>query len=409
MNYIADFQARTDLTERYGNNALLLYALQLRFEITDIISVASDALTDGGDDKKCDLIYIDPDTGVAVIAQGYMKQSPAETDLAPSNKASDLNTAAAWVFTQNPEDVPERIREQVQSIQSAIENNSVSAIYFWYVHNLNERNGSQVKEELGAVQATARTLLKTLYPQNDVELFAIEVGNETIEKWYNASSKRISITDRLEVDTPLVGYELVEEKWKAYVTAVSAKWLQQKYITYKDDIFSGNPRTYLGSGKKKNKINLGIKETIDQQPKNFWTYNNGITALVNNYEITKKEGKENLSIDGITIINGAQTTGAISSVETLKDAWVPIRFIVCNSWAFSFKNNTDFDELANLWNSVIKAILPVACAPLEEALKDGLKNKELAEKASNTVSGLLTSVQDMLQGQLRPFVGAANV
>ena len=191
MKYIADFQARTDLTERYGNIALLLYALQLRFEITDIISVASDALTDGGDDKKCDLIYIDPDTGVAVIAQGYMKQSPAETDLAPSNKASDLNTAAAWVFTQNPEDVPERIREQVQSIQSAIENNSVSAIYFWYVHNLNERNGSQVKEELGAVQATARTLLKTLYPQNDVELFAIEVGNETIEKWYNASSKRI--------------------------------------------------------------------------------------------------------------------------------------------------------------------------------------------------------------------------
>lgn len=82
---------------------------------------------------------------------------------------------------------------------------------------------------------------------------------------------------------------------------------------------------------------------------------------------------------------------------------------VHDSWAFSFKNNTDFDELANLWNSVIKAILPVACAPLEEALKDGLKNKELAEKASNTVSGLLTSVQDMLQGQLRPFVGAANV
>lgn len=357
------------------------------------------------------------------------------------------------------------------------------------------------------------------------------------------------------------------------------KMKRQSILNGHYDIFSGNPRTYLGSGKKKNKINLGIKETIDQQPKNFWTYNNGITALVNNYEITKKEGKENLSIDGITIINGAQTTGAISSVETLKDAWVPIRFIVCNdaqiiddiinnnnkqneilpsdlrsndktqnrlreefkpytglyysggrrgdvrpsrskeildpyvvaqallafhgdcvtaynsknelwsndhlysvifpenltaehiiftyalsraidnyklelqkkgdnrtdneerqhkylskrgskmlllyaiskcmevivgrkvhdSWAFSFKNNTDFDELANLWNSVIKAILPVACAPLEEALKDGLKNKELAEKASNTVSGLLTSVQDMLQGQLRPFVGAANV
>ena len=51
MNYIADFQARSDLTAQYGNNALLLYALQLRFEISDIISVASDALTDGGNDK----------------------------------------------------------------------------------------------------------------------------------------------------------------------------------------------------------------------------------------------------------------------------------------------------------------------------------------------------------------------
>lgn len=74
MNYIADFQARSDLTAQYGNNALLLYALQLRFEISDIISVASDALTDGGNDKKCDLIYVDQDTGVAVVAQGYMKQ-----------------------------------------------------------------------------------------------------------------------------------------------------------------------------------------------------------------------------------------------------------------------------------------------------------------------------------------------
>lgn len=71
-------------------------------------------------------------------------------------------------------------------------------------------------------------------------------------------------------------------------------------------------------------------ETIDQQPDNFWTYNNGITALVNNYTVTEDETGKNLSISGITIINGAQTTGAISSVNKLKDAWIPIRFIVCN-------------------------------------------------------------------------------
>ena len=147
MSYLEDYDSRTDLISRYGNNSLLLYALELRFNISDIFSVAADALTDGGNDKKCDLIYVDQETGVAVIAQGYMKREPKETDLAPGNKASDLNTAAAWAFSKTPEEVPEQIREQINVLQ----NNTIGVIYFWYVHNLNERNNPQVKEELNTM------------------------------------------------------------------------------------------------------------------------------------------------------------------------------------------------------------------------------------------------------------------
>ena len=39
--------------------------------------------------------------------------------------------------------------------------------------------------------------------------------------------------------------------------------------------------------------------------------------------------KHKVEISGITIINGAQTTGAISSVDIKDNAWIPIRFIVC--------------------------------------------------------------------------------
>ena len=328
--YKKDFLARTYLQDKYGNNSLLLYALQLRFEIPDIISVAGDALTDGGNDKKCDLIYVDRDAGVAVIAQGYMKQNDVKGALAPSNKASDLNTAAAWVFSQDPVNVPEQIREQVLVLQDSIKDDSISSIYFWFVHNLNEQNNPEIKKELKTMQTAAQGLLEKFFPSNEIKVEAVEVGNETIEKWYNATSKRITVIDSMYVETPGVGFELNGDKWKAYVTAVSAKWLQQKYNTYKDDILSGNPRTYLGSGKKKNKINLGIIATINQQPGNFWAYNNGVTALVNDYRI--EEGpKERLHISGMTIINGAQTTGALSGVTDLKDAWVPIRFIVCDN------------------------------------------------------------------------------
>ena len=112
-NYISNYKGRTDLVDLYGDNSLLLYALQLRYDIEDIISVASEALTDGSDDKKCDLIYIDRDSGFAVVAQAYMKKNPTETDLAKVNKASDLNTAASWIFTRDINDIPDRIKDSV--------------------------------------------------------------------------------------------------------------------------------------------------------------------------------------------------------------------------------------------------------------------------------------------------------
>ena len=35
---------------------------------------------------------------------------------------------------------------------------------------------------------------------------------------------------------------------------------------------------------EKNNINHGIINTVESDANNFWAYNNGITALVNNYE-----------------------------------------------------------------------------------------------------------------------------
>ena len=312
----------------YGNNSLLLYALQLRYDIEDIISVASDALTDGSDDKKCDLIYIDRDSGFAVIAQAYMKKEPQETDLAKENKASDLNVAASWIFTRNIKDIPERIKDAVSELQNAIKDGDINTINFWYVHNMNEKNNPKVQEELNTVQISAQKLVHSLSEDHSVKIVALEVGNNTIEKWYNSSNKRIMVEDTIGIDGPGNVFEISGNKWRACVTAVKGSWIRRLYLKYKDDLFSGNPRNFLGAGKRKNKINLGIMNTVKEHPENFWAYNNGLTALVNNYHIDDDIIK---SVTGITIINGAQSTGAIGAVDSLKeDFLVPIRFIVCS-------------------------------------------------------------------------------
>lgn len=117
------FSARDDL-EQYGEDAIGLFALVLRFGIDDVHSVAAEAITGGNDDKKCDLIFIDRDEGVAIIAQCYF--SSKERRSAPSNKASDLNTAIAWLLQRPIRDLPERLKSAATELRSAISEGVVS-------------------------------------------------------------------------------------------------------------------------------------------------------------------------------------------------------------------------------------------------------------------------------------------
>jgi len=64
-SYQTAFDSRTDL-KKYNEDALALFALEIRFQIEDIDTVATSSLTGKatkGDDKKCDLIYVDKDSG----------------------------------------------------------------------------------------------------------------------------------------------------------------------------------------------------------------------------------------------------------------------------------------------------------------------------------------------------------
>lgn len=325
--FLEDYKGRDELKNKYGDNSLMVYALQLRFDIDDIMSVASEALTDGHNDKKCDLIFTDRELGIAVVAQAYNKHNAQESDLAPSNKASDLNTAAAWIFASNVDEVPTQIKESVLDLQDAIKNEEISTIYFWYVHNLIEKNNPEVRKEMNTLQIAAQRLVENSFKGKGIKVSAIEVGKNTIEKWYVTSSRRITIDDEILVDSNGCGYEIKAEKWRAYVTAVSGKWLRKLYLEKGDDLFSGNPRNYLGKGKRKKNINSGIISSVQDEPDNFWAYNNGITALVNNYDVNDRK----FVIHGITIINGAQTTGAISEANVSEeDFYIPSRFIICN-------------------------------------------------------------------------------
>jgi len=319
------YESRDDL-KVFGDNALGLFALGLKFGIEDLIAVGTESITDGSDDKKCDIVYIDKDEGIAVIAQCYF--SAKEKREAPSNKASDLNTAISWLIQRPLDELPDRIVSSAQQLRDGIESKEIREIYVWYIHNLPESDN--VLNELKAVEDNAKAALLHQYPDSKIAIHALEVGKERICEWYDETLSPILVNDEFEIDTKH-GFEIDGPEWSAYVTSVEARFLYRQYKKYKTQLFSANVRDYLGSRVSDSNINNGIKKTADNEPDNFWVFNNGLTVLVNDFKISADDKLKNkkLNIKGMSIVNGAQTTGAIGSLSKLPSSsvQVPVRFV----------------------------------------------------------------------------------
>jgi hypothetical protein len=326
------FEARSDLAT-YGPNALLLFALQLRWGLADIHGVAAVALTDAANDKKCDLVYVDRDGGRIVVAQGYFAQNQAQA--APANKAADLNTAITWLLQGPVEGLPEVFRSAAKEVRDAIEQDQIHEFHIWYSHNAPE--SANVQAELNQAVLTADALLRERFEGDHIEVASLEVGRGQLERLYERTEAPIAVTDELVLEVPN-GFETTGQHWRAYTTAVPGLWLRELWKTYETDLMSPNVRDYLGVVRSERNINNGIKTTASQTPDRFWIYNNGITVLVHDYEVedgVDGDGRVKLKLSGAGIVNGAQTTGSLSTLSEeeaphLEDAQVLARFVKCD-------------------------------------------------------------------------------
>lgn len=322
------FTSRDDL-KQFNVDALLLFALQLRFGIDDIFTVAANSLTDGNDDKKADMVYIDADSGHAVIAQTYLSHKLSNKE-APANKASDLNAAVSWLLSRPLDELPITIKSHAEELRRAIQDKEITTLHIWYVHNLQE--SKNVQDELKTVEHTTQTSFHKHFPNSATEIQTLEVGINTLEDWYKSVSTPILVTDNFKI--PIKGgYKESASDWQAYITSIPASWLYSSFHKYKAKLFSANVRDYLGSRDIDANINSGIKNTASEDPSHFWVYNNGITALVHNFKESKEDDKLFIEFNGISIVNGAQTTGAIGSLgnHPNEDAMIPVRFITCRN------------------------------------------------------------------------------
>lgn len=303
---------RDDLQE-FKPNRIAMLALELRYNLDDLRTVADDALTDDKLDHKCDLLYIDRDSGTAIIAQAFEAESLDKSE-PKINKAADLNTALAWILDgEVPDDkLGIKLKSAAADLRNSLQSGEISMVEVWFIHNLPE--STAVDGELRQVENTAVGLIKHYLPDADMpEVRALQVSRTRIASWYRNQNTAILVSESFQVPGNGSWFREEGEDWRAICTSIPASWLRDLHLEYGDELFSANVRGPIPSRRSKNNINYTIGKTAKEQPERFWAYNNGITALAHNFEADEKT--RTLRINGIAIVNGAQTTGSISRAQ----------------------------------------------------------------------------------------------
>lgn len=301
-SFISPLKADTVLSA-YGDNALPLFALGLHLDIEDLAAFATESLTDHPNDKKADIIYINEAEGVACVAQGLTAKDWAKPE-APANKASDLNTAAAWLLQTPIDEVPSEIRPHAKLLRDGLDKKTITKLIFAYAHNCFE------SQNVDAELQTVRYLLKGLERVKDAEVEVVELGLRGIEALYLTSVGSIQVSEKLI----LPRRKAILQKgpgWDAVILPLKGEILHGLYEKHKNALFSANLRDFLGARKVSGNVNNRIKETAENRPGEFFVLNNGVTLVTKKCEVDKK--KRELHIHGISVVNGAQTIGAIHS------------------------------------------------------------------------------------------------
>lgn len=122
-------------------------------------------------------------------------------------------------------------------------------------------------------------------------------------------------SDNIVLDDVLLSdWGVVNSPFRAYYGTIPVSAVGEWYNQYGNKLFAKNIRYYKGS----TEVNQGIKEVLKKSPDKFFYYNNGVKILCK--KIIKKAAYSTgrdiglFALEGVSLVNGAQTTGVIGTV-----------------------------------------------------------------------------------------------
>jgi len=181
-----------------------------------------------------------------------------------------------------------------------------------------------MKENLGAISLVRVTLLTNgLVRERDSDVDSVEIAGKDVDFAIMDLGRMFKIaarpTSREDIDIDFVKLQgrllpVLEvlpkpEEYETYLAIFPGDLIYALYETYGPRLLEFNVRSFLQA---RGKVNRGLRDTLKDTPERFLAYNNGLTATVDEVEVSLFHGQPAISrLKGLQIVNGGQTTASI--------------------------------------------------------------------------------------------------
>jgi hypothetical protein len=122
----------------------------------------------------------------------------------------------------------------------------------------------------------------------------------------------------VKVELTLENWHRLEQPRRAFYGLVKASELAILYQQYNKRLFEKNIRYYLGT----EDVNSAIAETVREKPSELFYLNNGLTITCSKVDLPSgyHQKSTQFTLQDFSVVNGAQTVGAIASVYSQNNA-----------------------------------------------------------------------------------------
>lgn len=299
-------------------------------------------ITEGNDDGSCDIIFTNKNRSgekvfYVIQAKWFNIKNASKTNKTGELVKSCISDFELIITGKAPlSKTNQKFNEQYKKLKKHIKRNGKVKFIFL---PLCERTKS-ADNNINKFNDDNQPLISLeLYDINKLKLDYIELKFKEV-KTHNPLETPYEPIDKIKLAVDIENRISIKEPDESYIFLVKPKLIHELFAKYQFSLFYRNIRNPLF----KSTFNQAISNTLLENPKRFWYYNNGITAITNKINPFNKTATE-ITVQGIQIINGAQTVYSIyqayNNSDEEKKAYIDERVVISMRIITSSNSNED--------------------------------------------------------------------